>query len=89
MSTQVIPPGGFVLHNTPTKTIRDGSQSASAQAVAVCKLNNELVKELQQLARNSKGFTLLTGKTLVWNHLVILRYLIPANSLLSNCHCRN
>ncbi|GAB7341963.1 hypothetical protein MBLNU457_g0263t1 [Dothideomycetes sp. NU457] len=64
MSTQVIPPGGLVLHNVPTKTIRDGNQSASAQAVAVCKLNNEVVKELQQLARNSKGFTLLTGKTL-------------------------
>lgn len=68
MSTQVIPPGGLVLHNAPTKTIRDGSQSVSAQAVAVCRLNNELVKELQQLARNSKGFTLLTGKTLVCKH---------------------
>jgi len=65
MSTQVIPPGGLVLHNAPTKTTRDGSQSASSQAVAVCKLNSEVVKELQQLARNSKGFTLVTGKALV------------------------
>lgn len=78
MSTQVIPPGGLVLHNAPTKTIRDGKQSASAQAVAVCKLNNDLVKELQQLARNSKGFTLLTGKTLVWSYLTVVND--PANS---------